>query len=305
MTPEDYLRRFHPLKVVDAKLGISAVIDVQKYISGMPADGETEYNKISGLIAGRYFGSKHWSVSDLNKQSQPFCIKDAEGIDPSETWTIGSIRRAFGGRASPEEMIDGLRLAVLTKRCKAAEVATYGAKFLGLDCNAFVGNWLGVSPSTSISAYANGYGNKTPSGATPDVLVTKDIIQLPPVTDPAKIKAGTVLATFSKVGGVGKSNWRHIALVQSCGAVAGGKYQAQICEWGGAGGLEAHKNAITFALTAEKNLAGIKETMLAGKPTLALKTTWLGAQAFRVFLDSTELDFLESRGWDVGGHYGT
>ncbi|WP_431285249.1 hypothetical protein ACQW02_10810 [Humitalea sp. 24SJ18S-53] len=305
MSPEDYLRQFHPLKVFDAKLGISASIDVKNYISGMPDSGQTEYNKISGLIAGRYFGSKHWSVSDLIKQTQPFCIKGAEGIDPTEQWTIGSIRRAFGGRASPEEMMDGLRLAVLTGRCKASEVATYGAKHMGLDCNAFVGNWLGVSPSTSIAAYAHGYGKKTPKGATADVLVTKDIIHLPPVTDPAKIQQGTVLATFSKLGGTGSSNYRHIALVQSCVPVAGGKYKAELCEWGGAGGFEAHKATATFALTTAKKLDGIPETMIPGKDTLAYQTKWGGHNAFRVFLDSTSLDYLASRGWEVGGLYGT
>ncbi|WP_431285250.1 hypothetical protein ACQW02_10815 [Humitalea sp. 24SJ18S-53] len=305
MLPEDYLRQFHPLKVVDPALGISASIDVRNYVSGMTAAGRTEYNKISGIIAGRYLGGKNWSVSDLNGMPQPFSIKGASGIDPKEQWTIGSIRRAFGGRASPEEMVDGLRLAVLTGRCKPAEVGAYGAMHLGLDCNAFVGNWLGVSPSTSIEGYARGYGNTVPPGSTPDVLVTKGIVKLPPITDPAKITPGNVLATFSKLGGSAKTNWRHIALVQNWEPLAGGKYRLDLCEWGEAGGFQQHRASMTVTLTGNKSLSGIPEAMLPGTPTLAFETTRGGSPAFRVFLDDTKLAYLQSRGWDVGGHYGT
>lgn len=309
MTPEDYLRRFHPLTVVDTKLGINASIDITRYISGMDEKGKTEWYKVCGILAGKYFGSKHWSISDLIKQSQPFTIKGEKLIDPTEQWTEGSIRRAFGGRASPQEFADGLRLAVLTGRCKAANAAAYGQEHFGLDCNAFVGNWLGVSPSTSIAAYAHGYGTKTPGGATKDVLVSKDIVHLPPVADVKDIRSGTVLATYTdSVGGSGNSHWRHIALVQSFDALGGDRFRMTLAEWGKAGPFEKHmtRNA-EITLTTDKKPKGGSHEMLKGKKTLAFHTTW-GTEpeaALRVFLDSSALDWCASRGWEVGGLYGT
>lgn len=308
MTPEDYLRRFHPITVVDTKLGINASIDITSYISGMTEDGRQEYGKICGILARRYFGSKKGSMIDLLKQSQPFRIKGEPLIDPTEPFTEGSIRRAFGGRASPEEFADGLRLAVLTGRCKAANAAAYGKKWFGLDCNAFVGNWLGVSPSTGIEGYAHGYSG-TPKGASKDVLVTKDIVHLPPISDVKDICQGTVLATFTdSVGGVGKTHWRHIALVQSFEPLGGVKCRMTLAEWGKAGPFEKHMTRnFEITLTTDKKPKGGSHEMLKGKKTLAFHTTW-GTDpeaALRVFLDSSALDWCASRGWEVGGLYGT
>lgn len=309
MTPEDYLRRFHPITVVDTRLGINASIDITRYISGMDAKGKTEWNKICGIIAGRYFGSKHWSISDLIKQSQPFHIKGEKLIDPNEPWTEGAIRRAFGGRASPQEFADGLRLAVLTGRCKPANAAAYGKDHFGLDCNAFVGNWLGVSPSTSIEAYAHGYGNKTPGGATKDVLVTKDIVHLPPVSDVKDIRQGTVLATYTdSVGGSGNSHWRHIALVQSFESLGGLQFRMTLAEWGKAGPFETHMTRNReITLTTDKKPKGASDEVLKGKKTLAFHTKWgtKNVAALRVFFDSSALDWCDHRGWEVGGLYGS
>jgi hypothetical protein len=307
-TPEDFLRKYHAMSVVDARLGINATFDITRYISGMDAKGSTEWTKICGIIAGRYFGSKHWSVSDLIKQGQPFRIKGEKLVDETEPWTEGSIRRAFGGRASPEEFADGLRLAVLTGRCKAANAATYAAEHFGLDCNAFVGNWLGVSPSTSIAAYAHGYGG-TPKGATKDVLVSKDIVHLPPCADVKDIRQGSVLATYTdSVGGVGNSHWRHIALVQSFEPLGGERCRITLAEWGKAGPFETHMTRNReITLTTDKKPKGAGEEVLKGKKTLAFHTTWgkESEAALRVFFDSSPLDWCESRGWEVGGLYGS
>ncbi len=309
MSPEDFLRRYHPISVVDTRLGINCTVDVTRYISGMDEKGNTEWGKICGILAGRYFGSKFWSVSDLIKQTQPFNIKGEKLIDPNEQWTEGAIRRAFGGRASPEEFADGLRLAVLTGRCKAAKAGDYGAEHFGLDCNAFVGNWLGVSPSTGIAAYVNGYGKGPLSGATRDVLVTKDIVQLPPVTDPKDIRQGTVVATFTEsIGGPGKNGWRHIALVQSCMQLSADKYRLTLAEWGRAGPFESHMTRNRdITVTTDKKPKGKNAEVLPGKKTLAFHTTWGkdDEPALRVFLDSSGLDWCASRGWEVGGLYGS
>jgi hypothetical protein len=311
-TPEDYLRRFHAMSVVDARLGINAAFDITRYISGMDSKGELEKNKISGIIAGRYFGSKHFSVSDLIKQSQPFRIKTETRIDANEPWTYGSIQRAFGGRASPGEFADGLRLAVLTGRCKAANAAAYAAEHFGLDCNAFVGNWLGVSPSTSINAYVHGYGSKAPGGASPDVLVTKDIVQLPPIDDPAKIKRGSVLVTYTSEKDGRGMHWRHIALVQSIQHLTKDDYNITLAEWGKEGPFETHMTRNRLVTITDdkqpKGREGKEEPfMVKGRKTLAFHARWgkHHLPALRMFLDSTSLDWCEHRGWEVGGLYGT
>jgi len=314
--PQEFLRSYHSIVVNDPKIGISAPINVTKYISGGNSAARSELGKVAGRIAGAYFGSKNWSMVDLIKQSQPFYIKGSKVISSDEPFTYGGLQRAFLGRGSPDEMIDAVRLAVAVKRCKPSEVTSYAQKWFGSDCNAFVGNWLGVSPSTSISAYANGYGDGIPSGATPDVLVTKDIVKLPPITDPAKIGQGSLVLTFGTPSKSSASHWKHVALVQDIRPAGPGKYYLTLAEWGHDGGFESHMTRDKLiTLTDQRTLdwvdsSGAKpqektSTLLGGAKCLAYKTTRFGKDVLCVFLDSKKLNWLSSRGWDIGGHYGT
>jgi hypothetical protein len=316
VSPQEFMRGYHTIVVNDSKLGISAPINVTKYISGGTSAARSELGTVGGRIAGAYFGSSKWSVSDLIKQSQPFYIKGSKVISSDEPFTYGALQRAFLGRGSPDEMIDAVRLAVAVKRCKPNEVTAYAQKWFGSDCNAFVGNWLGVSPSTSISAYANGYGGGVPSGATPDVLVTKDIVHLPPITDAAKISEGSLVLTFGTPTKSSPSHWKHVALVQSIRPAGTNKYYLTLAEWGHEGNFESHMTRDKLVtLTDQRTLnwvdtSGAKpvdkeSTLLGGAKCLAYKTTRFGKDVLCVFLDSSPLDWLSSRGWDIGGHYGT
>lgn len=311
MTPEDLLRQYHNVVVTEPKLGLNLSVNLTNYISGTPTAGRRERDLLAGEIAGAYFGSKMKSVSDLVKLSQPFYIKTSKVFAPTEPFTYGSLQRTFSGRASPEEISDVIRLAVAVKRCKPEGAAAYAKTWLGLDCNGFVGNWLGVAPGTSIHAYANGYGDGIPSGSSPDVLVTKDIIKLPPITDPAKIRRGSVLITYAPKGHDQGTNWKHIALVESITPQSDGKYSITIAEWGEPGTFEQHMSRNrTITLTEDKTIKDPHRkdgtaTFLPGIRTLGYWTRRKGKDAIRVFLDSTRLDYLDSRGYDIGGLYGT
>jgi hypothetical protein len=313
VSPQDLLRSYHAIVVNEPKLKINAAVNVINYISDMPSANRAEANRVGGRMAKNYFGTKHGSLSDLQRLPQPFYIKTSKVFAPDEPFTAGSLVRAFGGRASPDELVDALRLAVATHCCEPNGVAAYAQKWFGLDCNAFVGNWLGVSPGTSISAYANGYGEGIPSGATPDVLVTKDIVRLPPVTDPAAIGEGTLVLTFGTPDKKSPSHWKHIAIVQSVRPAGTGKYYLTLAEWGRPGNFEDHMTRDKLVtLTDQRTLdwtssAGEAKTskLLGGAKCLAYRTTRFGKDVLCVFLDSSKLDYLSSRGWDIGGHYGT
>jgi hypothetical protein len=62
-----------------------------------------------------------------------------------------------------------------------------------------------------------------------------------------------------------------------------------------------------ITLTTDKKPKGKAKEVLPGKKTLAFHTTWGkdDEAALRVFLDSSALDWCASRGWEVGGLYGT
>jgi hypothetical protein len=311
MTPENLLRQYHQVAVTEPKLALNVVLNLTNYISGTPTAGRQQRDELAGRIAGGYFNTKNASVSDLKRMPQPFYIKTSKVFAPTEPFTYGSLQRAFAGRASPEEFSDVLRLAVAVGLCKPEGAAGYAKKWFGLDCNGFVGNWLGVSPSTSIHAYANGYGDGIPSGASADVLVTKDIIKLPPITDPAKIRRGSVLITYAPKGSEDGTNWKHIALVESITPQSGGRYSLTIAEWGEPGTFEQHMSRNkTITLTEDKTIKDPhrksgEATFLPGIKTLAFWTTRKGKDALRFFLDSTKLDYLDSRGYEIGGLYGT
>jgi hypothetical protein len=59
----------------------------------------------------------------------------------------------FFGKGSPSNLRDVFWLASKYKRVTAATARDYSTKYLGLDCNGFVGNFWGINPSTPIESY--------------------------------------------------------------------------------------------------------------------------------------------------------
>ncbi|PZW45919.1 hypothetical protein C8P66_110117 [Humitalea rosea] len=301
-TPAAYAGRYHKLSIMDAKLGIAASLDIQRYISGWMAEQDQEYYRLLSGLAAKL---KLKNPAQVRALTQPFYITGhPDRIAPGEEWYDPSLRRAYAGRGSPDEISDAVRLAVfcgLTKDAKA-----YGEKWFGIDCNAFVGNWLGISPSTAIFAYGLGYGKKDKlPGASPDVYTTRKRVPLDLITDPQKLECGNVVCTFGEKDSRG-IRWRHIALVEDVKLVTGTTYQIWLAEWGQAGNIEKHRTAKASPKLVDITLGKFCAEM-PGKDVLAFDgTTYPDKKAAkRIFFDHTSLDDLANRGWHVGGMYGT
>jgi hypothetical protein len=305
-TPAAFAGRYHAIGIQDPLLGISTTVDVQRYISGWKPENQAEFYRLLSVLAARM---KLKSPAAVRALSQPFFITGhPDRINPGEEWYDASLSRAYAGRASPDEISDAIRLAVFcglnTQNKVTISAEAYGRKWFGLDCNAFVGNWLGISPSSAIFAYAHGYGTSEKlSGASPDVYATRKRLPVAPLTDPALIGCGSIVCTFGEKDTRGL-RWRHIALVERIEPVQGDSYLLWLAEWGQGGDIEKHRTSPAkgkpVTITLGRHCAD-----LPGKDVLAFDSTDpQGKPAKRIFFDHHSMDDLPHRGWHVGGMYG-
>lgn len=297
MFPSEYVSKYHNLIIKDDGLGVHCSVELRKYISGMPSDNNTEYGKLLSKIATR-----HLKIGYTNNIPTWFTIPNDSRIPWWEEFSKPGLRRAYGGRGSYSEICDAVRLACLVDRCKPGGAKAYAEKWFGQDCNAFVGNYLGISPSSSVTSYVAGYGNSEKiAGATSDVYMTRGLLPLKPVTDISKIRAGTVLITY-RPGTTTRwgDHWAHIGLVDAFGANASGDGGLiSIAEWGQKGGFDAHYNSKSIDLL-HGDLSGTINRF-KGKEIYAF---WdYGKKDLRIFLDASPLAHIPSRGWNIGTGY--
>jgi hypothetical protein len=299
MSPFQYVHLYHNLVVHDPRLGIHCSANITRYISGMPDDNREEYGEILRQIAIRHLKLKY-----TKHIPTWFSIPNSDLVDPYEEFSKPGLRRALGGRASPDEYRDALRLARLVDRCTGDGAMTYAQKWFGLDCNAFVGNYQGISPSSSITSYVHGYGQGKLKGATEDVYMTRDLLPLPPITKEDDIRPGTVLVTFrpDKITKYG-DHWGHIALVESFGpGSSASKRSIKIVEWGQKGSIAAHVDGAKEVTLLHEDLS---KTIKAfkGKDVFAF---WdKNGKDLRIFLDASGWNHIAHRGWNIGTSYET
>lgn len=294
-TPYEYLFTYHPLYFEDPALGLSGVGNIKRYISGMKPDNQAEWGLLLGALQKKL--GKDWGGN-----APSFKIKGDSRFDVSEDFYKASIMRVYFGRASPDEMRDVLRLALWAGRITLPVTAGhYAEKWFGSDCNSFVGNYLGISPSMSIFSYARGYGpSKQILGASADVYASRDRLPLPPVARPEDITCGDVLVTYGSPDAVG-NRWRHIALVESCLVTVDGGILLSIAEWGTEGGIDKH-----FTRNVKKKVSTTwKCPELPSRTLVSFDGTDPGGEpAKRIFLSGSSLSELPSRGWAVNGREG-
>ena len=204
MDPFVYEWSYHNISLDDPAIGLFGTADITAYVSGWQADKNTEYWTIMGLVA------QALKASDKKVQGPSSVPIDFEY--KGQVFHKAGIRRAFEGRAAPEEIRDATRLAFLAGRVRTpVSGPAYAKTWFGIDCNSFAGNYCGISPSTSIAAYAHGYTDAAlKNGATEDVKTSRGLVPVPPVSSPDAIKAGTLLLTFGSADKNG-NRWRHIA----------------------------------------------------------------------------------------------
>jgi hypothetical protein len=315
MTPFQYLARYHSLPVIDSRLGINAIADIRNY-RPLKSKEEKEDDKKKGKD-GPWTMPAQWNNEHgrlLGKIAQGLKLRPGQGIPnvftlddkkigPSQVFYLGSIRRAYHGRASPDDMIDTVRLAVWADLATPAQAAQYMQKWFGQDCNAFVSNYLGIAPYFSIAAYAHGYGNAPKiSGATSDVYAARATVPLKPRTEFSEIQTGDVIATFGDADFAG-NRWRHIALVESWTLEKWNDNDAygiiSIAEWGNQGGLDSHRS-----IGKPINVRRGKLCPELNKMVIAFPSGLYGEGAIRIFLNATPLDKYDNRGFHIADSEG-
>lgn len=234
--PWDYVDLFHSLDLTDVSLGLSGRASITKYRHGQKNDkGAVEMPASHGTAQAQLTEGLHRALKLSWKKPLPsrFYLRDPFGDEPFFTAGIG---RAYNNRASPDELRDVMRLRVATGVTKAASAAAHAEQFFAIDCNAFVGNYLGVSPNFSISSYVDGYGNaKSIPGASADIYASRSSVPLPQHTDPGSVQPGDVIVNFNA-----KKKWVHIGLIQSW-TYNPPKASISIGEWGGDNAASPHK----------------------------------------------------------------
>lgn len=288
MTPHEFAASYHNVNISDPRAGLAFSANLWMYVSGSTGGKEirtAEYNDMVGRIA---------KALGVGKVPDIFYITNNSLIDPYEPFYKQGLRRAYAGRGSTEEVRDAVRLAWALKKCGNITAKQYAEGWFGQDCNAFVGNYLGVSPNISIRAYARGYDAEPGDhmdGATNDVYLCMSLVPLPLITDPTKVKTGDVIITYS-------SKFKHVALVsdyilnqQTM------KADIAIAEWGHKG-----KDVAEHAVPSKSYKIEVGATC-GGMPGQKLVGFKDGSN-FRFFLDASPYNDFPSRGWAVAGKEG-
>jgi hypothetical protein len=292
MSPVQYLDLYHSMFLCDARLGMLGYANITRYISGEPSDGASERRELMRAVAKAITGSKSGSVKSL------FSIPEGHGIDPGEEFCEAAVRRVYAGRGSPHEMHDVMRLAVAFGRVKhPVSSSAYAKKWFGSDCNAFVGNWLGISPSVAIFAYFLGYGSGSIPGATASVYASRDWLPLKPVATAGEIRQGNVLITYGLPRG--EKRHKHIALVERCTPAGAGRHVLELAEWGVAGGKAAHHNTLNVKFETGWRHPERKNTAL-----ISFEDSDKEGATHRFVLDHSTLNLFPYRGWEVCGQWG-
>lgn len=320
MTPFQFVDTYHNLPVNDSRLGLNVNLDLKVYKSGWFPDDQTKATQVLDAVARKCCGLKRGNA-DL---PAVFRIGADPRVDPTEEFYCQGIRRAFGGRGSPDEIKDALRLAVLGGVTTHSQAKKYAEDQFGQDCNAFVGNYLGLSPMLAIPAYALGYGRGPIAGGTRDIDACRDLLPLPVRDDPTKVVPGDVIVTWGSLHPTHKWRWRHIALVEELknvsnrgtkeGEAAIWGAELKIAEWGTAGGRAKHQSTKTIKLIADLHRwkphpdwyvlwQELAQTMPGKKLVGFQDSDENNPQTLRFFLDASSLDFIWHRGLHIRNRF--
>jgi hypothetical protein len=152
-------------------------------------------------------------------------------IDKGESFSESSFIKAFLGKGSPDDIAATLRIGLAVGRigmgadpngmhAAAATPGQYVSKFISLDCNAFVGNYLGTDTETRPRSYA---------------VATRCRQNV------ADVRPGDLAVTFTTDGKA-----EHIAMIQEWSPAGAGttpnstRCMITIVEWGEAGDESKH-----------------------------------------------------------------
>lgn len=249
--PTEFARRYHRMKIhMDFAPQYSGTVNITKYQNGSREDCNAEMETLKALIA-KVLKRKPDSI---------FCFPAGDMIPSSEAFYTKGIYRAYNGKGSPDEIIDVLRLACRFDRPKKTGCATltaYAKKFIGLDCNGFVGNYHGLSPELHVSIWAYGWTGKPDKVAAlkeAERLSIESFFPLKPRTDVKEARSGDVLASLNAAGKI-----HHVALIDDVFGGEANLMRCRIVEWGQAGEEPNHiKEIKTYELVKGPKNFGVE-----------------------------------------------
>lgn len=301
VTPWDFVDLFHSLDLTDMSLGLSGRASITKYRHGQKNEkGVVEMPATHGTAQAQLTDGLHRTLKISPKQPLPtrFFLPDHF---PGEPFFRAGIARAYNNRASPDELRDVIRLRVATGVTKPERAVAHAEEFFATDCNAFVGNYLGVSPNFAIFSYVDGYGKaKTIYGASSDIYAARSAVPLEQHTDPSSVQCGDVLVNFN---GESKFKWVHIGLIQTWNytppknGAKNGKAVLSIGEWGGDDSKSAHKYPPSEVEVVTGNfISGYSRQFVGYKAANG---------DFKVVLNSFKLrNAYMPRGWEIANNEG-
>ena len=215
-TPADYAARYESLTVLsaDGSADLATGLAVDRYLLGLStAAGNERYRvglKIQKDLAIRRKTDKDAKIT-ARVQTPDGIVEHVFGdltMGPKdELWML--LRYPYGGKGSPEAIQTLLQLAAVDlpgspPAIKPADFQSYCDKWLGLDCNGLVGNYLrhvyqgidwwdiatskGISPNTDIQVIWDGLEGTARTSA--DAVDFRELNLLVLVDDAGKIKPG-------------------------------------------------------------------------------------------------------------------
>lgn len=261
-SPSEYLANYHGTYFVDEYMSIR--VDMRLYVSGsdLHPDFQRLVNAITPYCVGNPTHHPHLLVIDparvaaLRAERCP-TLPATRAVDTDTVWKVASLRRAYMGRGSPMEVFEAAKLAVYAGITTPVAVDSYVTATFGQDCNAFVGNFLGLSPMIGIGMYCERY---RPPGQSPQVEAAGTYSYCPAIADPGQIRPGDLLVVYGERDQRGLP-YRHIGVVEAFQpdpprpvtigrappvAMSTSGRLTRV-EWGQAGDWEQHYREVTVA----------------------------------------------------------
>ncbi|MGE5345678.1 MAG: hypothetical protein ACM3JH_06970 [Acidithiobacillales bacterium] len=183
MTPEEYMNRYLHCPVWLSDDSVREVRIDQYLNHGESSNSDAAWRAYESLIQG---------LARLTRTRAFATRYEKDG------WTFETrlLRRAFVGKGSPSNIQDVYLAASFCGLVTMSNAQDYANRYLGTDCNGFVGNYFGLDPNTSISSYDSHPRNRRSRAD--------------------EIQARDVVVFLDSAGG-----HKHIALVHGVRSVAG------------------------------------------------------------------------------------
>src|SRR5205809_540078 len=126
MSPFDYLWQYHNLDLIDLQLDLHTRASLTRYVNDWQPMNLVEYNAVADALSQKYFRLK-----DRHGMTPSFYIQGEPRIRAGEKFYLASLRRAYQGFGSPQEIRDAVRLAILADQCEPQDAKMYAESWFG------------------------------------------------------------------------------------------------------------------------------------------------------------------------------